>query len=228
LEDDGESVPPPVGSGEGLLEGEGLSVGEEPEEGDELGALEGDSVGVTEGSAVGAEEGLGLGATSVGAGAEEGIVPGAEGISPVPAGGVVGGVAAGASTVGDPPGGVAGIISFSAALLIRPYPAIEAPMTRNGRKNFEIFIICTLSFFVLSCETAYMTLLDATYRFSLSIKSQPSDESGKTQQALIRASGFALSPLDSNDWETFQAISFIYTYINSHQDILENNSLGHS
>jgi hypothetical protein len=166
FEDDGESVPPPVGSGEGLPEGagEGLSVGEEPEEGDELGALEGDSGGVTEGSAVGAEEGLELGATSAGEGAEEGSVPGAEGISLGPAGGVVGGVAVGASTVGDPPGGVAGIISFSAALLIRPYPATEAPITRNGRKNFEIFIIYTLSFFVLSCETAYMTLLDATYR----------------------------------------------------------------
>jgi hypothetical protein len=168
FEEDGESVPPPAGSGEGLPPegvGEGLSVGEGPPpgEGAELGVLEGVSVGVTEGSAVG--KGEALGATSVvGAGAEEGSVPGAEGISPVPAGEVVGGVAVGASTVGDPPGGVAGIISFSAALLRRPYPVTEVPMTRNGSRSFEIFIMYPLIFFVLSCETAYMTLLDATYR----------------------------------------------------------------
>ncbi len=133
FDDEGERLPPPVGSVEGLLEDggeEGLSVGDGPEEGTESGEGEGDSVeGVTGVSPVGAGEGIELGAASAGEGVEgrepgvspvgagegiglgaasagegeEGKVLGVEGISPAPPGVGAEGVPAGESTVGDPP-----------------------------------------------------------------------------------------------------------------------------
>ena len=117
-------------------------------------------MGVTGVSLVGSGEGVGLGAASAGEGVD-GKVPGAAGMSLAPPVEGVVGVAGGASTEGDPPVGVAGI-SFSAALPMRPCPATEAPTMIKDSKTFEIFITYTLSFFVLSCETADTTPLNAT------------------------------------------------------------------
>jgi hypothetical protein len=57
-----------------------------------------------------------------------------------------------------------GVISASAAVIIRLGPMTEAPMTNTESKNFETFITYTLNFLVLSCETAYITLLNATHQ----------------------------------------------------------------
>jgi hypothetical protein len=114
--DEGERLPPPVGSVEGLPEEgaeglsvdggvEGLSVGEGlegvAESGVEPGVLVGGSAGVTGVSPVGAGAGEGLGA-SVGEGLEVGgTESGDVGVS-TPLGGVMGGVPVGVSPVGAP------------------------------------------------------------------------------------------------------------------------------
>lgn len=175
-------VPPPVGSVEGLLDegAEGLSTGEgsvgvagAPPEGGSAGvagAPEGDSPGTPEGappeggsagvagaSPVGAGEGLGA---SAGKGADGDGIAGALGDSlGAPPGGVTGGV-----SVGAPPVGAAGVVCASAEITMRPGPITEAPIARTESKNFEIFITDTLNFLVLSCETAYITLLNATHK----------------------------------------------------------------
>jgi hypothetical protein len=143
LSDEEGSVPPPVGSVEGLLD-------------------EGAGVGSPVGAGV-AGEGDGLGATSAG-GVEGDGSSGALGdpLGAPPEGGIDG-VPVGAP-VGAPPAGAVGIISASAAITMRLGPIVEAPMTSIESKNFEIFMTYTLIFLVLSCEIAYITLLNATHK----------------------------------------------------------------